>query len=329
MLNARENVMAILNGEQPDAYTGILEYGTFIDDPQCVADTCPADGEPHPDSWGVQRVWLPGAPGPHPVITDENKVVKDIEDWERYVVPPDLSTYDWSIAEKAADAIDRSNQFAVFYCSTGLFERSHFLMGMEDAFCAYMENEDEMKELLRVIADHKIALIKEMAYRTHPDMIFYHDDWGSKQNLFLPPTTWREIIKPLQQEISDTIHDCGMLYLHHADCVCEPIVEDMAEIGIDVWTDVIPQNDIVGIKDRLKGSMCLNGCLDNTYIVTDLDTEDEIRAFVRESLDKYLPGGYLFPAVNPGALADPWKRDIANDEIQKYGRIWASEHPVA
>ena len=48
------------------------------------------------------------------------------------------------------------------------------------------------------------------------------------------------MIKPLYVDIAKTIHECGMLYVHHADCVCEPIVEDMVEIGVDIWQGVIP-----------------------------------------------------------------------------------------
>ncbi len=41
-----------------------------------------------------------------------------------------------------------------------------------------------MAALLRVIADYKIKYIKMVAEQIHPDIIFYHDDWGSKQNVF-------------------------------------------------------------------------------------------------------------------------------------------------
>ena len=166
---------------------------------------------------------------------------------------------DWTKAEEAAAAVDTNQYFVELLCATGLFERSHFLMGMEDAFCAYLEEPDAMFEMLSAIAEYKKAIIKEAAFHLHPEVIFYHDDWGSKQNLFLPPDVWREMIKPLQREIAQTIHECGMLYMHHSDCICEPIVEDMAEIGIEIWQGVIPQNDIVSIQKRLAGSMVKNG----------------------------------------------------------------------
>lgn len=39
-----------------------------------------------------------------------------------------------------------------------------------------------------------------------------------------------------------------MIYIHHADCICQPIVTDMVEIGVDIWQGVIAQNDIVEIQ---------------------------------------------------------------------------------
>ena len=88
--------------------------------------------------------------------------------------------------------------------------------------------------MLRAIADYKIAVLREAARQFQPDVVFFQDDWGSKQNLFLPPTVWRELIKPLHAEIVAAAHECGMLFVHHADCICEPIVEDMVEMGIDI-----------------------------------------------------------------------------------------------
>ena len=71
--------------------------------------------------------------------------------------------------------------------------------------------------------------------RLHPDIIFFHDDWGSKRSEFLSPDLWRRLIKPPQAEIVEAAHGCGMLFLHHADCFCQPLVQDMVEIGIDIW----------------------------------------------------------------------------------------------
>ena len=40
--------------------------------------------------------------------------------------------------------------------------------------------------------------------------------------------------------------------MHHADSFLEPLVEDMVDLGIDVWQGVLPQNDIVKLQERKR-----------------------------------------------------------------------------
>ena len=211
----------------------------------------------------------------------------------------------------------------------GLFERSHHLMGMENALCSYLEYPEEMAELLRVIADYKIDYIHEMGKQIRPDIIFYHDDWGSKQNVFLPPRVWREIIKPLQKEIADAIHEEGMIYMHHADCICQPLVTDMVEIGIDIWQGVIAQNDIVEIQRVTEGKLAMVGGIDGPKIDVENITEEQIRAEVRRAVDTYCPAGRFYPAIPNGWCFLEWNDKIEKDELKKYGREWALKHPIA
>ena len=210
----------------------------------------------------------------------------------------------------------------------GLFEMSHFLMAMEDALCNYLDYPDEMKAFLSVIKDWKIAYIRQMAEEVHPDIIFYHDDWGSKQNVFLPPDVWREIIKPLQQEISDAIHEAGMIYMHHADCICQPIVEDMVEIGVDIWQGVIPQNDIVEIQRITQGKLAMVGGIDGPKIDVENITDDAIRAEVRRAIDTYCPGGRFYPSIPNGVCFLQHNNAVYRDELEKYGREFARKHPI-
>ena len=269
-----------------------------------------------------------GGAGKHPVITPENAVVTDIEKWREQLVIPSLDDKDWSDAAAKAAAVDRSQYFVEYFCAQGLFERSHFLLGMEEAFCAYLEEPEAMHEMLTAIADYKKRLIKEAAFRLKPDVIFFQDDWGSKQNLFLPPDVWREVIKPLHAEIVQATHDLGMMFIHHADCICEPLVDDMVEMGIDAWQGVIPQNDIVAIQRRTGGRLPMIGGVDSAAIDTEEATEEEIRAEVRRCIDAYCPAGRFFPALT-SHLFHERNSKIALDELERYGRQWAAEHPVA
>ena len=327
-MTPRENMMAILEGRQPEWYGDFQSAVEIMMDPIWKSDSVPRDGLEHKDSWGTVCVFPPDAPGKHPHVTPDNAVVTDITKWREQLVIPSLDGLDWSEAEVRAAQVDRGERFVEYFSAQGLFERSHFLMGMEEAFCAYLEEPEAMFEMLTAIADYKKRAIKEAARRLKPDVIFFQDDWGSKQNLFLPPDTWREMIKPLQKEIADVIHECGMIYVHHADCICEPIAEDMVDIGIDIWQGVIPQNDIVAIQEKTGGKLSMIGGIDGPAIDNPDTSEEAIVAEVRRCVDTYCPAGRFFPGA-PAPLLRTRNSELLNAELDRYGRQWAQEHPVA
>ncbi len=320
--------MAIYNRQQPDFYGDLMDAITLLPDPVLMSGMFPQDGKEYKDSWGTVYIYKPGAPGPHPHVTPENAVIKNIENWKNELVVPSLEGLDWGPAKKVAAETDRREKFVGVMFGGGLFERSHHLMGFETALMNYLEYPDEMAELLRVIADYKIGYIRQMAKEVQPDIIFYHDDWGSKQNVFLPPPVWREIIKPLQQEISDAIHECGMIYMHHADCICQPIVTDMVELGIDIWQGVIAQNDIVEIQRITEGKLAMVGGIDGPKVDIENITEEEIRSEVRRAIDTYCPAGRFYPSIPNGVCFREWNDSIVKDELKKYGREYALKHPI-
>ena len=327
-MTPRENMMAILEGRQPEWYGDFQSAVEIMMDPIWKSDSVPRDGLEHKDSWGTVCVFPPDAPGKHPHVTPDNAVVTDITKWREQLTIPSLDGLDWSEAEARAAQVDRGERFVEYFSAQGLFERSHFLMGMEEAFCAYLEEPEAMFEMLTAIADYKKRLIKEAAFHIQPDVIFFQDDWGSKQNLFLPPDTWREMIKPLQTEIAQVIHECGMIYVHHADCICEPIAEDMVDIGIDIWQGVIPQNDIVAIQEKTGGRLAMIGGIDGPAIDNPDTPEEAIVAEVRRCVDTYCPAGRFFPGA-PAPLLRTRNSELLNAELDRYGRQWAQEHPVA
>lgn len=327
-MNLKENAMAIYNREQPDFYGDLMNALVLVPDPVLIGDLPPQDGQEHKDSWGTVYIYKPDAPGPHPHVNENNAVITDIEKWQEQLKVPSLENLDWTMAKEVADQVDRNEMFVGFMCAGGLFERSHHLMGMEAALINYLDYPEEMAGLLRAIADYKIEYIRLTAKEIRPDIIFYHDDWGSKQNLFLPPDLWRKLIKPLQQEISDVIHECGMIYMHHADCICQPIVTDMVEIGVDIWQGVIAQNDIVEIQRITEGKLAMVGGIDGPKVDIENITEEAIRQEVRRAIDTYCPGGRFYPSIPNGVCFREWNNSIVMDELAVYGRKFASEHII-
>jgi hypothetical protein len=120
-----------------------------------------------------------------------------------------------------------------------------------------------------------------------------------------------------------------MMFVHHADCICEPIVLDMVEMGIDVWQGVIPQNDIVKIQQVTEGKLAMNGGIDGPAIDIENITEEEIRAEVRRAIDTYCPAGRFYPSIPISRCFRKWNHDIYLDELNSYGREWARRNPIS
>ena len=149
-----------------------------------------------------------------------------------------------------------------------------------------------------------------------------HDDWGSKHSLFISPETWREFIKPQYAKTYKYMKDHGVIVMHHADSFLEPIIEDMVDLGIDIWQGALPENDIPKLQKQLNGRMPLMGGIEADIVDRAASTEAEIRKEVRRACQSYGPGGHFIPCITyggPGCLykhVDP----IIDDEIDKYNK---------
>ncbi len=64
--------------------------------------------------------------------------------------------------EEAKEFTDRENRMLQYVSLNGIFERSHILMGFENALCACMEDPEEYGRMLEAFADHKIRLFQKV-----------------------------------------------------------------------------------------------------------------------------------------------------------------------
>ena len=328
MLTARENFLAtIRDGGKPDrlanSFTAFQPIGG---DPvfQFVRGNR-IRGTNSLDRWGTYIAFPEDAPAAVPVVTEENQVIRDIENWKEYVKVPDLRancSAGWEAAVAQHAQIDRNEYLSASVMGTGIFEQLHMLMTFEDTLCNLLVYPDEMHELIDVITEYRLEYMKLLVENLHPDAIISHDDWGTKTGLFMAPEVWREFFKEPYRRLYDYLHANDVLVVHHADSFCEPIVEDMAEIGIDVWQGVLPTNDIPRLTEQLNGRMGLMGGIDSVVDRADAG-EEEIRTEVQRAIREYgnLPHfvigltyggpGSIFPHVEPTII----------DEIEQWNRV--------
>ncbi|HSW39573.1 MAG TPA: uroporphyrinogen decarboxylase family protein [Acidobacteriota bacterium] len=328
MLTPKQNLLEVLKPHgNPDRL--VNQYQPFT---PILVDPCGQftrgnriKGRTTKDRWGTEIAWPEEQFAAMPHVTAENKVLPDITRWRDHVKVPDIAGAcsdpdSWKPALEEAARVNKDEKLVMAFMGTGIFEQCHYLMGFEDTLSNLLLEPECMHELIGAISEFRFNYLKLLVDNLKPDVILSHDDWGSKHTLFMSPNTWREIIKPYYFKMYNYARDNGVLIMHHADSFLEPIVEDMVELGIDIWQGALPQNNLKKIQKQLAGRMTIMGGIDAAIVDWPEASEKTIRAEVRRACADYGPGGGFIPSLTyglPGSIfpnVDP----IITDEIARY-----------
>lgn len=288
MLTAKQNLLETIHGGTPDRFVNQFEFlKTFRIDPVATASRAPKMGEYNVvNSWGVTRSFPEGQPGPFPVHTPDKIVIKDMEDWKTYVKAPRVlfSEADWEPAIRAAEEIDRDAYFVAPFIAPGIFEQCHYLMEIQNCLIAFYEYPDEMKELIKYIADWEMQYAEQLCKYMKPDALFHHDDWGSQISTFLAPDMFAEFYLDAYMQVYGCYRDNGVkLIVHHSDSYAATLVPYMIEMGIDIWQGVMTSNDIPGLIQKYGGQISFMGGIDSATVDFDGWTQEVVNAHVREA----------------------------------------------
>lgn len=183
----------------------------------------------------------------------------------------------------------------------GIFERLHALMGFESALCALLTDPEEVQAYADKMVDYKCKLIDKLVEYYKPDVICYHDDWGTQRGLFFSPDTWRNLFKEPTKRIIDHVHRKGILFELHSDgdihTLIPEIVDDLKVDGLNI----MKLNDIPAMKRITENKVVYNVFFD-TQELDALDaskqlTEEIFRKKIHEEIMTLAGGGCYIPAM--------------------------------
>lgn len=249
-------------------------------------------------------------------------IMEDICDWRELVKFPDLDAWDWSKVEEIdhISEIDRENKVFEIMFVNGPFERLHMLMGFENALCALLTDPEEVEEFLNTYMEWKLKLMEKVIYYYKPDVLMFHDDWGTQNNMFFSPDIWRSLIKPQIKKAVDRCHELGVLFDMHSCGKIEAIVPEFVELGIDAWqgmeiNDIAKLKSITGMKLGYHTTPDYQGY--QTEALAGTLTEENLRRRVRETFEKNAKGYCYCPMFLPFG---GWSTEVMIDEIMKDGK---------
>lgn len=315
-MTRKENYLKALFNQNP-------QWVPYVDEAviTVMPPVCERPGLPGKDAFGCE--WLleeEAEGGTYPA--NYNFVITNLLEWRTQVKIPDVYACDWSEARKKAAEIDREKYLVGGFIEMGIFERIWLLMGMEEGLMAYYTDEDELFELAGAIADYKIEFLKKYHQEVGIDILWYGDDWGTQDNLFISPEKWRKIIKPHTQRIYDCARSLGILVNQHSCGKIESIFGDIVEMGAVSWNPCQPCNDLAGLKQKYGDKICFIGGVDSQFVLdnrsaTTVDVVNEVKRRIDEMA---LPNGGYIIGPSHSVPYDPAKLNAMQETIRVHGR---------
>ena len=294
MITLRENMLRVYRHQEPE-YTPLFSDfdSAMLGGMDFVNERPDIPGE-NKDWFGQSWTWEEKTHAANP--TPGKPLLTDITKWKEVIHFPDLDALDWEAhAAKDTAKWDRENRLSRVTIGFGLWERLFSIMPFEDALCALLEEPEACYEFFGAMADHKIRLHDLVIKHYQPDVLVMHDDYGDGRSLFMPPETWRQLIKPHLKRVVDAVQSKGVIYEHH-NCGCfAPIIDDMIELGIGATNLVHPVNNIAWLKENYGDKMTLVGGFDAQKYCAPDATEEAILADMKKTFEILAPGTCFVP----------------------------------
>ncbi len=210
--------------------------------------------------------------------------------------------------------------------STGIFEMSWYMRGMDNFLVDLMINRPFAEALLDIQLELHKRRWKLILEEVHDvaDLVCIGDDLATQANLLISPDTYRTLIKPRQKELIDYIKTyTGASVYYHSCGAIEPLVADLMEIGVDVLDPVQPSAlDIERLKDRYGRQLAFFGGVDVQNVLpfgSPRDVKEEVLTRFRQMGEN---GGLILGPSHWIQTDTPWENIHA-----MYEAIRACEYP--
>lgn len=175
------------------------------------------------------------------------------------------------------------NRYILAKFSYSLFERAWSLRGMENLLIDFSVNAGFVHDLMRVLCDFNLSVMKNLT--AFPiDGIYFGDDWGSQKAMLMNPQMWRQYIKPSLTQMYGQARRQGYEVFIHSCGQITPVLDDLIDIGLNVFNPFQPEvMDVPELMRRYASRLAFYGSL-SIQKTLPFGSEDQVREEVRQRL---------------------------------------------
>jgi uroporphyrinogen decarboxylase len=191
----------------------------------------------------------------------------------------------------------RDDYFVIGDLELTMFEMAWHMTGMEKFLVDMTADEAYIGVLLdRVLAFS--AGVGRRLVELGVDGIWTGDDFGAQNGMLISPRMWRRIFKPRMKELWQELKaaNSDVLIMYHSDGAIAPILNDLIEIGLEVFNPVqpnVPGHDPEALKTQYGDRLSFWGAIDQQQLLP-FGTPAEIEADVKAKIAVLgRDGGYL------------------------------------
>jgi len=202
------------------------------------------------------------------------------------------------------------------------FERPWGFRGMQNFLTDFYLNPGEVHRLQDALCTLYEGIIRRAADELKPDGFFTSDDLGNQRQLMMRPEHFREFIKPYYRRIAKLCRELGLHFWLHSCGNNTEIMQDLIEVGVDVFHPVQKHTmDERAIARRFGDRLAFHAGFDVQQTIVTASPE-EVRAEVRFLIDTFDrdDGGMCLAAGNGILPGTPIENiEVFLDEALRYG----------
>ncbi|OYD17379.1 nucleoside 2-deoxyribosyltransferase [candidate division WOR-3 bacterium JGI_Cruoil_03_44_89] len=251
--------------------------------------------------------------------SEHKGIISSWQDFEQYIwsKPEDV---DYSDFEKITKYLPDS--MAVIGQYGDIFTMVWELMGFENFSLMLYEDIELIEALFEKIGTIVFNLFENMVTFDCVKAIWYSDDIAYHAGPIISPIFIRKYLLPWMKKIGDMAKKHNIPYIYHSDGKLWDFIDDIIACGVNAIHPIEPKAmDIVEVKEKVKGKLCVIGNIDLSYTLTR-GTPEETEEEVREKIHTVAPGGgYCLGSSNSIPKYVKLKNFIAMVESTKrYGK---------
>jgi len=250
-----------------------------------------------------------------------------LPDWDRFdefvakMPDPKVDPQFDSLIEQAAQA-RAEDRYVMFGWWRLFFERPWGIRGMMNLLMDYHLAPEHVHRLHGSLCDLYCGYLERAIHELKPDGFWTSDDLGHQTQLFMRPETFRELIKPYYARIGALLKEHDVHWWLHSCGNNASILEDLIEVGIDVFHPVQKGTmDEVAVAREFGDRLTFLAGIDVQHVLQEKDptgVREEVR-FLVDTFDR--PDGGMCIAAGNGIVAGTPFENIEAflDEAVRYG----------